>query len=161
MADPSPPFVLILMTWVFKEESFCTLITNSFFSQNIHSLSLTLLLPFKHPYPSSLTKPPHHVASEKSKLFLPQREDGCFRFSCRSRWGQRDGTFRFRTVRWGRNAARPRQRMCSFNWPMVRNQSSLPKNPWWLCTTTAGSCIDYPCPVKPQRFLGSFSVFNP
>ena len=43
MADPSHPFVLTLMTWVFKEESFCTLITNSFFSQ---TYAFRLLLSF-------------------------------------------------------------------------------------------------------------------
>ena len=69
MADPSPLFVLTLMTWVFKKESFCTLITNSFLSQNTCSPSLTLLLPFSQPYPLSPTKLPHHVSSEKSKFF--------------------------------------------------------------------------------------------
>ena len=69
MADPSPLFVLTLMTWVFKKESFCTLITNSFLSQNTCSPSLTLLLPFSQPYPLSPTKLSHHVSSEKSKFF--------------------------------------------------------------------------------------------
>ena len=84
MADPSPLFVLTLMTWVFKEESFCTLITNSFLSQNTRSPSLTLLLPFSQPYPLSPTKLPHHVSGEKSKFFPSQGEDGCLRFPCRS-----------------------------------------------------------------------------
>ena len=65
MADPSPSFMPLLMTWVFKEESFCTLNTNSFFSKNIHSPSLTLLFLFKHPYPSSPTESSYHVAGEK------------------------------------------------------------------------------------------------
>ena len=69
MADPSPLFVLTLMTWVFKKESFCISITNPFLSQNTRSPSLTLLLPFNQPYPLSPTKLTHHVSGEKSKFF--------------------------------------------------------------------------------------------
>ena len=48
MADPSPPFVPALMTWVFKRESLCNPNTNSFFlskTLSLFSLSFPLPLP--------------------------------------------------------------------------------------------------------------------
>ena len=72
MADPSLPFVPVLMTLVFKRESFRNPKTNFF------SLSKTLsLFPFlhrllllKHFYPFTLIKSLYYNAGEKPKLFL-------------------------------------------------------------------------------------------
>ena len=64
MVDSSPSFMPLLMTWVFKEESFCTLNTNFFFSMNIFSLSPFLhhLLLLRHSHPSTLIKPSYYGA---------------------------------------------------------------------------------------------------
>ena len=46
MADPSPPFVPALMTWVFKTKSLCNPNTNTFFlSKNLSPFSLSSPLP--------------------------------------------------------------------------------------------------------------------
>ena len=73
MADPSPPFMSVLMTWVFKKESICNPNTNPFF------LSKTLLLfPFllrflflKYLHLFSSIKSLYNDSSEKPKLLPP------------------------------------------------------------------------------------------
>ena len=46
MANPSPPFVLALMTWVFKTKSLCNPNTNSFFlPKTLFPFSLSSPLP--------------------------------------------------------------------------------------------------------------------
>ena len=70
MADPSPPFVLALMTWVFKKESLCNPNTNSFLlSRTLFLFSFSSLFPLPQtPHTSSSIKFLHNDMGEKPKL---------------------------------------------------------------------------------------------
>ena len=56
MANPSPPFVPALMTWVFKTKSLCNPNTNSFFlPKTLFQFSLSSLLPLPQTPPSIIS----------------------------------------------------------------------------------------------------------
>ena len=73
MADPSPSFVLALMTWAFKKESLRVSNTTPSFPKNtlfpFPFLHRFLLL--KHSYPFTPIKPSYHGAREKPRLLPP------------------------------------------------------------------------------------------
>ena len=70
MADPSPPFVLVLMTWVFKKESLCNPNTNSFLlSRTFFMFSLSSPFPLPQtPHTFSSIKVLHNDTGKKPKL---------------------------------------------------------------------------------------------
>ena len=84
MADPSPPFMLTLMTWVFKRESLCNPNTNSFFlPKTLFLFSLSSPLPLPQTPPSIFfdqipvqwcrrkAKAPPTIKEKRLSLLLP------------------------------------------------------------------------------------------